>query len=125
MRLLRIYVRVLRLLAPNALLVWTLTVANIALATTQFAEPILFGRVVDTSGAIRTSDEASVWHKLLLLLFARVGFGLFNILCGVAAANGTTTRRNEAFDMVRDTLADAAVIDVNLGNEKSFPLADI
>jgi ATP-binding cassette subfamily B protein len=86
MRLVRLYVRVLGQLAPNAWLAWTLSAANIALATTQFAEPILFGRVVDTLGTAHTAGGASIWPRLLLLLAAWAGFGLFNILCGTLVA---------------------------------------
>src|SRR5580704_10431117 len=86
MRLVRIYIRILGQLAPNAWLAWTLAAANIALATTQFAEPILFGRVVDTLGTAHTAGGASIWPRLLLLLSAWAGFGLFNILCGTLVA---------------------------------------
>src|ERR1700686_5485503 len=86
MRLVRIYIRVLGQLAPNAALAWTLAAANIALATPQFAEPILFGRVVDTLGTAHTAGGASIWPRLLLLLAAWAGFGLFNILCGTLVA---------------------------------------
>src|SRR3984893_3466551 len=86
MRLVRLYIRVLGQLAPSAWLAWTLSAANIALATTQFAEPILFGRVVDTLGIAHTAGGASIWPRLLLLLAAWAGFGLFNILCGTLVA---------------------------------------
>jgi ATP-binding cassette, subfamily B, beta-glucan exporter len=86
MRLIRLYIRVLGQLAPNAWLAWTLSAANIALATTQFAEPILFGRVVDTLGIAHTAGGTSIWPRLLLLLAAWAGFGLFNILCGTLVA---------------------------------------
>ena len=48
MNLIRIYLRTLGLLAPAARLAWTLTIANLLLAGAQFAEPVLFGRVIDT-----------------------------------------------------------------------------
>jgi glucan exporter ATP-binding protein len=86
MQLVRIYLRVLRELGPNARLAWILAAANVALAATQFAEPILFGRVVDTLGAVRAAGASSIWSRLLLLLSAWAGFGLFNILCGTLVA---------------------------------------
>ena len=48
MNFLRLYARVLRLLGPEARLGWMLAIANIALAAAQFAEPVLFGRIIDT-----------------------------------------------------------------------------
>jgi ATP-binding cassette subfamily B protein len=80
MRLIRIYIRVLGLLAPTAWLAWILAIANLALAATQFAEPVLFGRVIDALTSVRAAGETSVWPMLLLLLMAWAGFGAFNIL---------------------------------------------
>ena len=48
MNLIRTYGRVLALLAPEQGLAWLLAAANLALAAGQFAEPVLFGRVIDT-----------------------------------------------------------------------------
>ena len=47
MSLLRLYTRVLELLGKEARLGWILAVANLLLAAAQFAEPVLFGRIVD------------------------------------------------------------------------------
>ena len=47
MSLIHLYTRVLQLLGKEARLGWILAVANLLLATAQFAEPILFGRIVD------------------------------------------------------------------------------
>ena len=47
MSILRIYLRVLGLLAPERVLAIVLTVANLALAGVFFLEPMLFGRVID------------------------------------------------------------------------------
>jgi glucan exporter ATP-binding protein len=85
-RLIRIYSRMLGLLAPNAGLAWTLAIANLVLAATQFAEPVLFGRVVDALSAVRTAGEASVWPTLLFLLAAWAAFGAFNIVCSTLVA---------------------------------------
>ena len=84
MSLVRLYLRVLDLLGKEARLGWILAVANLLLAMAQFAEPVLFGRIVDvlshsgTAGAAATSP----WT----LLGAWVGFGLFTILCNAAVA---------------------------------------
>src|SRR5579859_1989461 len=73
MSLLRLYTRVLDMLGKEARLGWVLALANLLLATTQFAEPVLFGRIVDA-----LSDKtagASAWP----LLGAWAAFGLFTI----------------------------------------------
>ena len=45
--MIRLYVRVLELLGKEARLGWFLAVANLLLAVAQFAEPVLFGRIID------------------------------------------------------------------------------
>src|SRR5712672_724733 len=85
MSLLRLYTRVLHLLGKEARLGWILAGANLLLAGAQFAEPVLFGRIVDVlSGNPSTGPLASslAWP----LLGAWVAFGLFTILCGAAVA---------------------------------------
>ena len=53
MSFLRIYLRLLGLLKPEAGLAITLALANIALAVAQFVEPVLFGHIIDAlSGAL-------------------------------------------------------------------------
>ena len=47
MSLLRLYTRVLELLGKEARLGWILAAANLLLAGAQFAEPVLFGKIVD------------------------------------------------------------------------------
>src|SRR5213079_105822 len=47
MSMLRLYTRVLELLGKEARLGWILAVANLLLAGAQFAEPVLFGKIVD------------------------------------------------------------------------------
>lgn len=82
MKLLQIYARVLSLLAPNARLTWTLAAANLILAATQFAEPVLLGKVVDTLAGGGTAIPS----RLVNLLAIWVCFGLFNIACGTLIA---------------------------------------
>ena len=48
MKLFSLYLRVLGLLGREARLGWVLALANLALASAMFVEPILFGRIVDT-----------------------------------------------------------------------------
>ncbi len=84
MSLLRLYTRVLQLLGKEAGLGWILAAANLALAAAQFAEPVLFGRIVDVlSGkSAGASASPSPWP----LLAAWVAFGLFAIVAGAAVA---------------------------------------
>jgi ATP-binding cassette subfamily B protein len=83
MSLIRLYVRVLDLLGKEARLGWILAVANLLLAMAQFAEPVLFGRIVDVlSHSATAGTNISPWS----LLAAWVGFGLFTIVCNAAVA---------------------------------------
>ena len=50
MSILRLYRRVVALLAPERRLAITLALANAALAAVGFLGPLLFGRIVDTLG---------------------------------------------------------------------------
>ncbi len=87
MSLLRLYARVLELLGKEARLGWILAGANLLLAGAQFAEPVLFGRIVDLlSGNPSTGPLASSTTSPWPLLGAWVAFGLFTILCGVIVA---------------------------------------
>lgn len=83
--MIRLYTRVLELLGKEARLGWMLAGANLLLAVAQFAEPVLFGRIIDvlTGAASRgQATPASPWP----LLGAWVGFGLFTIICGAVVA---------------------------------------
>src|SRR5487761_2779270 len=85
MSLLRLYTRVLHLLGKEARLGWILAGANLLLAGAQFAEPVLFGRIVDVlSGKPSAGPLASSPAWPLLLAWA--AFGLFTILCSAAVA---------------------------------------
>jgi ATP-binding cassette, subfamily B, beta-glucan exporter len=88
MSLLRLYTRVLQLLGNEARLGWILAGGNVLLAAAQFAEPVLFGRIVDvlsgnaSAGPLETASPSSPWP----LLAAWVVFGLFTIGCGALIA---------------------------------------
>ncbi|HUD86992.1 MAG TPA: glucan ABC transporter ATP-binding protein/ permease [Xanthobacteraceae bacterium] len=86
MAFVRLYLRVLALLGSEARLAVTLAVANIALAVSQFVEPVLFGRIIDAlSGALPTGIRPAAL-TLAPLLGAWVGFGLFIIVSGALVA---------------------------------------
>jgi glucan exporter ATP-binding protein len=80
MSLLRIYARVLHLLGKEARLGWILAIANLALAVAQFAEPVLFGRIVDALSG--NASTTTAWP----LLAAWAGFGLFTIVASAWVA---------------------------------------
>ena len=86
MNLIRLYGRVLALLGSEGRLAWTLAVANIALASAQFAEPVLLGRIIDTLTAAQAAATPPSWPELSVLLSAWAGFGLFTIACGTLIA---------------------------------------
>jgi ATP-binding cassette subfamily B protein len=81
----RLYRRVLQNLGPDGRLGWFLAIANVALAIALFAEPVLFGRVVDTLTRAAAND-GSAWAGLWRLLLLWIGFGLFTIVCGTLVA---------------------------------------
>ena len=85
MSMLRLYTRVLELLGKEARLGWILAFANLLLAGAQFAEPVLFGKIVDVlSGKPQTGPLAS--NSAWPLLAAWVAFGLFTIACSALVA---------------------------------------
>ena len=61
-----------------------LALANFALAGAAFAEPVLFGRIIDALAP--AAGTAVSWRDLAGLISAWVGFALFTILCGVVVA---------------------------------------
>lgn len=86
MRFIRLYTRVLGLLGPEARLGFVLAIANILLAVAAFAEPILFGRIIDSLISSQSKNELPSLATLGPLLAAWVGFGLFTIGAGVLIA---------------------------------------
>jgi ATP-binding cassette, subfamily B, beta-glucan exporter len=86
MSFLRLYLRVLALLAPEARLAVTLALANIALAVSQFVEPVLFGRIVDRLSGPLPAAAGAAARALAPLIGAWVGFGLFIIAAAALVA---------------------------------------
>jgi len=85
----RLYGRVLGLLGPDKRTGWWLAGGNLLLVSAVFAEPILFGRVIDVliNHASRVdSPSTSFWPLLSPLLIAWVLVGLFAIASGVLVA---------------------------------------
>ncbi len=79
MSVLKIYARVLGQLRPQARLSLILVAANLSLAVAQFAEPMLFGRIIDRMTQAQAPGQTLTWTDLLPLLLAWAGFGLFSI----------------------------------------------
>jgi glucan exporter ATP-binding protein len=101
MKMLRLYLRVLELLGSEARLGWVLAVANLALASAMFVEPILFGRIVDAlANAQGHVAELSLQH-LWLLVGAWVGFGLFIIACSTLVALHADRLAHRQYQVVR------------------------
>jgi ATP-binding cassette, subfamily B, beta-glucan exporter len=86
MSLLQLYSRVLALLGPQKKLGVFLAVANFALAGAMFAEPVLFGRIIDALAGAQAKGATASWPDLIKLIAAWVAFGLFTIVVGVVIA---------------------------------------
>jgi len=86
MTILRLYARVLGLLGAEKRLAIVLVFANLALAISQFAEPILFGRIIDALSGAQAARKAITFADLGPLLGGWVGFGLFSIVAAVLVA---------------------------------------
>src|ERR1700724_364385 len=93
MSLLRLYTRVLQLLGKEARLGWILAGANLLLAAAQFAEPVLFGRMVDvlssgrSTAARRATASSLAWSSSPWpLLAAWAAIGLVTVRCRARVA---------------------------------------
>ncbi len=87
MWLIRLYIRVLGQLGSDLKVGALLSLANIGLAVAAFAEPVLFGRIIDRlTGGGSQAATAVTFSSLLPLLLAWVAFGLFTIGAGVLVA---------------------------------------
>jgi glucan exporter ATP-binding protein len=86
MSVLAVYFRVLSQLRAEKRLAATLVVANLAVATAQFAEPMLFGRIIDVLTKAQAAAQRLDWSDLAPLLAAWAGFGLFSIAASVLVA---------------------------------------
>jgi ATP-binding cassette subfamily B protein len=86
MSFLRIYARVFQMLGPEKKLGVFLALANVGLAAAQFAEPVLFGRVIDALVSAQAANRTPSIGDLSYLLSIWAGFGLFSILVGVLLA---------------------------------------
>jgi ATP-binding cassette subfamily B protein len=74
------------MLGPEKKLGVFLAFANVGLAAAQFAEPVLFGRVIDALVSAQAANRTPSLGDLSYLLSIWAGFGLFSILAGVLLA---------------------------------------
>jgi len=87
MRLIRLYIRVLGQLGSDLRVGALLALANVALAISAFAEPILFGRIIDVLTRAQIPNSPPVTFSVLMpLIVAWVAFGLFSIGAGALVA---------------------------------------
>lgn len=86
MNLIRLYARVFEVLGPERRLGAFLAVSNILLAIAQFAEPILFGKIIDALVTAQAEKRAPNENDLLYLLIVWAAFGIFTIAAGVTLA---------------------------------------
>ncbi len=82
----QLYSRVFALLGGEKRLGVVLACANIGLAGAQFAEPVLFGRIIDALVGAQAAGRVPRMGDLSWLLAAWVAFGLFTIFAGVLLA---------------------------------------
>lgn len=80
MKFITLYTRALGLLGSDKKQAWFLAVANVALAMALLAEPILFGKVIDTLSNQNTDNRLELWSRVWPLLLAWTAFGIFTII---------------------------------------------
>ncbi|BBF94472.1 glucan ABC transporter ATP-binding protein/ permease [Blastochloris tepida] len=86
MNLIRLYGRTISALGPELRLGIILTGANLALACAQFAEPILYGRIIDTLIGAQSAGRPPAFADITPWLLAWAGFALFTVVAGVLIA---------------------------------------
>src|SRR5260221_6002024 len=101
MKFLRIYFRVLELLGREGRLAWALAVANLALASAMFVEPILFGRIGHPLASAQAGMSQLAWRDWMMLVGAWVGFGLFIIVCSTLVALHADRVAHRQYQVVR------------------------
>ncbi len=86
MNFIRLYARVLGRLGSEKWLAAALVAANVALAVSQFAEPMLFGKIIDQLTHSLQPGGALTWAGIGPWLAAWAAFGVFSIVASVSAA---------------------------------------
>ena len=78
-----------------------LAIANLAIASAMFVEPILFGRIIDTLANSQGRIATLNWHELMVLVGAWVGFALFSIVCSTLVALHADRLAHRQYQVVR------------------------
>jgi ATP-binding cassette subfamily B protein len=86
MRFLAVYARVLGLLRPDRGIAIMLVIANLLVMGFQFAEPVLFGRVINLLTQSDTRTDKWVIHSAEILLVIWAGIGLISIGANIMLA---------------------------------------
>jgi ATP-binding cassette subfamily B protein len=86
MSLTRLYGRVLQQLGPELRLGVVLAFANVLLAIAAFAEPTLFGQIINVLSAQRPPGQSVSFAEVSTLILLWIVFGLFTIAAGVLVA---------------------------------------
>jgi ATP-binding cassette subfamily B protein len=86
MGFLQVYAHVLGKLGPDNSLGWLLALANVAVTVALFAEPVLFGSVINVLTVAQADAASADWTKLWWLILAWASLGLFTIVCGTLIA---------------------------------------
>ena len=86
MKFLTVYARVLALLKPDRLVAIGLVLANLAVMAFQFAEPVLFGRVINLLTMSDTMTNRHVMGRAEALLAIWAVIGLFGIGANIMLA---------------------------------------
>ncbi len=79
-----LYWRVLAELRGHAKLAYGLVIANLVLAAAQFAEPILFGKIIDLMTHEQPNGAPVGLREIWPTVAAWAGFGLFSIVASMA-----------------------------------------
>jgi ATP-binding cassette, subfamily B, beta-glucan exporter len=99
MQFVKLYGRVLGLLAADKWVAVGLAAANVALAGLQFLEPVLFGRVVDLLSTAAGLSRDAVWAEAfaLLALWGAVGLSGIGANVAVSLLSDRMAHRNRLF----------------------------
>ena len=99
MQFVKLYGRVLGLLAADKWVAVGLAAANVALAGLQFLEPVLFGRVVDLLSTAAGMSRDAVWAEAfaLLALWGAVGLSGIGANVAVSLLSDRMAHRNRLF----------------------------
>jgi ATP-binding cassette, subfamily B, beta-glucan exporter len=103
MRFLRTYLRVLLMLGPDLKVAVFLGLANLGVATLNFIDPILFGRVIELLGRATEIPRAQLWTEAthLLGIWSAVGIGGIAANAAVALQAERMAHRNRLRAMNR------------------------